>query len=139
MKTKVFNSITPLAVVFVLFLTSCKKYPDGPAISLRSRAERVSNAWKVESVTLNGNDITSSFTSINYTENYDKDGNYSYSSSIGNGSGKWAFENNDEQIKRSGVSGQSSISMTILRLKENSFWYEFKDGSDNFHFHLIPK
>ncbi len=125
-------------IVIASSLTSCKKYPDGPSISFRSRIERVANTWKMEQVMLNGSDVTSTFTNINYTETYDKSENYSYSSTVGSGSGKWSFENNDMQIKRQGVSGQSTLDLTILRLKENSFWYKYTDGNDSYEFHLVP-
>lgn len=135
MKTNFF--LLNLLVALSLF-SACKKYPDGPRISFETRTARVSNVWKMEQVTVNGSDVTSTYTSINYTETYDKSGNYSYNSSLGSGSGKWAFENKDSQIKRNGVSGQSSYDITILRLKEKSFWYKFADGKDNYVFHLIP-
>ena len=127
------------AISLVLFtFSSCKKYPNGPSISLRSRAERVANNWKMEKVTINGTDFTSAYTGINYSETYDKSGNYSYSSSTGSGSGKWEFQNSDKEIKRSGVKSQSTVTMIILRLKEKSFWYSFTDSGDNYEFHLIP-
>ncbi len=135
MKTK--NILFGILVI-ASSLTSCKKYPDGPSISFRSRIERVANTWKMEQVMLNSSDVTSTFTNINYTETYDKSGNYSYSSAVGSGSGKWSFENKDTQIKRQGVSGQSTLDLTILRLKENSFWYKYTDGNDNYEFHLVP-
>jgi hypothetical protein len=127
-----------LAVLLELGLNSCKKYPEGPVLSLRSRKERVANNWKVEKVTFNGNDITSNYTNISFNETYDKKGNYSYNSTLGSGSGKWSFQNNDTQIKRQGVSGMSTVELTILKLKEKSFWYRFNDGKDTFEFHLIP-
>ncbi len=136
MKSKQLIAFTVLSLFIIL---SCKKYPEGPALSLRSRTARVANTWKVEKVTENGVDFTSALNNLNYTETYDKDGNYSYSTSFGVGSGKWAFENKDTQIKRSGVSGQSSETLTILKLKENSFWYKYEDGNDIIEFHLIPK
>ncbi|HEX7414887.1 MAG TPA: hypothetical protein VF411_12660 [Bacteroidia bacterium] len=135
MKTK--NILAGLLIILSL-LTACKKYPDGPWISLESRAARVANVWKMEQVTLNGLDVTSTYKNINYIETYDKIGNYSYSSTVGSGSGKWAFENRDTQIKRSGVSGQPSEDLTILRLEEKSFWYKFIDGKDSYEFHLMP-
>ena len=107
-------------------------------LSFRSRAARVANEWKMEKVLQNGSDVTSLYTGINYVETYDKDGNYSYSSTMGSGSGKWDFQSKDTQIKRSGVSGQPSITMTILRLKQRSFWYSFMDGNVHYEFHLIP-
>ena len=125
-------------LITISSIIACKKYPDGPGLSLASRTSRVVNTWKMENVILNGSDITSFYINSNYIETYDKNGNYSYSSTFGGGSGKWAFENKDSQIKRNGVSGQESQDMTILRLKEKSFWYMFIDGKDNYEFHLIP-
>ncbi len=133
----------PITLIFtfllvILFSPGCKKYEEGPSISFRSRAERVANNWKMEKVTLNGADITNQFTTINYTESYDKEGNYSFNSSIQSGDGKWAFQNDDLEIRRSGVSGQSSADLIILKLKEKSFWYQIIDGNDIYEFHLIP-
>lgn len=122
-----------------LLFMSCKKYAEGPAISFRSRAERVANTWKMERVVKNGNDITSAYTTIDYTETYTKDGAYSYISAAGSGSGKWEFLDRDSKIKRSGVSGQPSLMLTILKLKEDSFWYRYTDGGDDYEFHLVPK
>ena len=124
--------------VILSSLASCKKYSEGPSLSLRSRAERVANTWKMEQVIINGSDVTTTYTGMNYTETYDKGGAYSYNSSLGGGSGKWAFQENDTQIKRNGVSGQPTVDMTILRLKEKSFWYRFTDGKDTYEFHLVP-
>lgn len=117
-------------------LTSCKKYPEGPAISLRSKTARVANTWKVEQYTVNGVDYTSQLTNSGYIETYDKDGIYSYSNNLISGSGKWEFANGKEEIKRSGVSGQSSENLVILKLKENAFWYYYMNGNDKHEFHF---
>ena len=92
----------------------------------------------VESANKNGNDITSTYTGINYTEAYGKDGTFAYTTSVGGGTGKWSFENSDTQIKRNGVSGQNSNDLTILELKQNAFGYKFIDGNDTYEFRLIP-
>ena len=123
------------AVIF----TGCKKYEDGPAFSLRSKTERVANTWVVESYTINGTDYTSTLTNINYTETYDKDGNYSYTSSVENGSGRWEFQSDKEQIKRSGVASQPTQTLYILRLKEREFWYYYLDGNVRHEVHLKEK
>lgn len=130
------KNIFSIILIIGTSLTGCKKYEDGPALSLRSKTARVANTWKVESYTINGFDNTSSLTSINYTETYDKDGNYSYNSSLGSGSGKWEFQSDKEQIKRSGVAGQSTETLFILRLKEKEFWYYFLDGNNRHEIHL---
>ena len=130
------KNIFSIILIIGVSLTGCKKYEEGPALSLRSKTARVENTWKVESYTINGVGVTSSLTSINYTETYDKDGSYSYNSSSGGGSGRWGFQSNEEQINRSGVSGQPTETLFILRLKEREFWYYFLDGNDRHEVHL---
>jgi len=51
---------------FVLYfiaigMSSCKKYEDGPMLSLRSKKERISNVWVIESATRNGVDVTNNY------------------------------------------------------------------------------
>ena len=44
-----------------LLLTECKKYPEGPSISFRSKSERVANTWKLSKYYENNVDLTSNF------------------------------------------------------------------------------
>jgi hypothetical protein len=132
-----------ISVVLIIFgvlmipaIQSCKKYPDGPDFSLRSRAERVANTWKVDNYKINSNDFTSLVSS--YTEIFTKKGAYSYSWGILSGSGTWAFQNMDKEIKLGGSDGQSSRTLVILKLEEKSFWYYWMDGNDKKELHLIP-
>jgi hypothetical protein len=127
-------------VMLLVLLTSteaCKKYEDGPLLSLRSRTERVSNTWKVENYKVNGTDYTSLV--ANYTETYSKDGNYSYSWGVLSGSGTWKFQNKDAEIKLTGISNQDDHVLVILKLEEKSFWYYYLDGNDRYEFHFIQK
>ena len=90
--------LVPIIAIFVMVsIQSCKKYPNGPAISLISRSERVANTWMVDNYKINGNDWTSLVSG--YTETYTKKGAYSYSWGIADGSGTWSFQNRDSEIK----------------------------------------
>lgn len=133
-KTKI-SVILITSLLLIPIIQSCKKYPDGPAFSLRSRAERVANTWKVENYKINGNDFTSLVSS--YTETYTKKGDYSYSWGILDGSGKWSFQNKDTEIKINGTDGQASRKLFILKLEEKSFWYYYYEGNDKHELHLI--
>ena len=118
-------------------IQSCKKYPEGPIFSLRSRAERVANTWKVDNYKKNGNDFTSLL--ADYTETYTKDGGYSYIMNSIGGTGTWAFQNKDNEILLTGTSNQSTYTLIILKLEEKEFWYYYMDGTDKKEFHMIPK
>ena len=47
-----------LFLILCISIVSCKKYEDGPAISLMSKKARIANIWKVDVYYLNGKDIT---------------------------------------------------------------------------------
>ena len=46
-------------VLAVIFIVSCKKYPDGPLISFRSKEYRITWQWSVVYFSINGYDSTS--------------------------------------------------------------------------------
>lgn len=128
--------ITVLGIVLITTVESCKKYPEGPAISLRSRSERLANTWRVENYKINGSDRTSLVS--NYTETFLKNGDYSYSWGILSGSGHWTFQNNDKEVKLLGTDSHASRTLFILKLEENALWYYYMDGNDKNELHLIP-
>ncbi|MBC7862638.1 MAG: hypothetical protein IAF38_06655 [Bacteroidia bacterium] len=135
MKTKKSILIILIAIAMISLMPSCKKYPEGPAFSLRTRAERVSNTWKVENYKVNGTDYTSLVSG--YTETYTKSGAYSYAWGSFTGAGTWAFANNDKEIHISGTNNQSDHTLIILKLEEKEFWYYYMDGGDKKEFHMI--
>ena|ERR1041384_1863799 len=134
------RSFLPVMIASMLImpgLQCCKRYPDGPQFSFRSRTSRVASTWKVKSYTVNGDDYTSLV--ADYTETYSKDGNYSYVWGKFTGTGRWAFQNQDLEISLTGISNQSSYTMVILKMEEKEFWYYYMDGNDQKEFHMIQK
>jgi hypothetical protein len=128
-----------LFIASIFFVTACKKYENGPFLSLRSKTGRVANTWRVASYTINGVDSTATLININYTETYEKSGAFSYNSTVGHSSGKWDFLLDNKDILRAGVLGQGASSkiLHILKLKDKEFWYEIVDGSNVAEMHLI--
>jgi hypothetical protein len=138
MKNK--NKLTVLIICAAFMLVgiqSCKKYSDGPIISLNSRTERVANTWIVDNYKINGSDFTSLVSG--YTETYSKDGNYSYSWGAISGTGTWAFQNKDAEIRITGTNNQTSVTLYIQKLEEKQFWYYYMDGNDKKEFHMIEE
>jgi hypothetical protein len=136
MKTKKNVLLIITGIIVILSFQSCKKYPDETVLSLTSRTHRVSNSWKVENYRVNGTDLTSFV--ADYKEIFSKKGAYSYSWSILNGTGTWAFQNSDEEIKISGNDGKTLRTLVILKLEEKAFWYYYIDGDAKNEFHMIP-
>ena len=128
--------IVLIAICIMPITQSCKKYPDGSLINFYSRTDRVANTWRVDTYLKNGTDYT--YLMAGYTETYSKDGNYSYVWGSQSGTGVWAFQNSDEEIRLTGISHQESRTLIILRLENKSFWYYYMDGNDRKEFHMVP-
>lgn len=137
MKNK--NIILVISIITISFLltVSCKKYPDGPLLSLRTRTERLSNNWKIDNYKINGTDYTSLIP--NYTETFTKKGSYNYSWSVFDGSGTWSFQNKDKEVKLTGSDSQASRTLHLLKLEEKTLWYYYMDGNDKHEMHLNQK
>ncbi|HTA61922.1 MAG TPA: hypothetical protein VK835_05680 [Bacteroidia bacterium] len=135
-KTKKISIILTLFVICMMPLVQgCKKYPDGPLISFRSRAERVANTWRVDNYQKNGTDYTSLM--AGYTETYTRDGGYSYSWGNVSGTGVWMFQNSDKEIALTGLKNQENHTLVVLKLEEKEFWYYYISGNDRHEFHMI--
>src|SRR4051812_41045047 len=115
-KNKISLVVILLAGMMMTTVEGCKKYPEGPVLSIHSRTERVANTWKVDNYKVNGDDYTSLV--AGYIETYSTDGAYSYSYGNISGTGKWAFQNNDSEVRITGISNQSSETLVILKLEE---------------------
>lgn len=116
---------------------SCKKYEDGPLISLSSRTSRVSNNWKVDNYKVNDVDLTS--LAADYKETFTSDNNYSFTWGIIGGTGTWAFENKDTEIRITGTENMTSQTLYILKLEQKQFWYYIMDGNDRKEYHMIQQ
>ena len=72
-----------------------------------------------------------------YTETYTKQGVYSFQWAILGGTGTWAFQNKDAEIRITGDSNLTSRTIFILKLEDTEFWYYYMDGADKKEFHFI--
>ncbi len=135
--SKKITAFVLLAGLILIGIQGCKKYPEGPLLSLTSRTERVSNTWKVDNYKVNETDFTSLVS--DYSETYSKDGHYSYEWGLFAGTGTWNFQNYDDEILITGITNQTTIVIHILKLEEKQFWYYYMDGNDKKEFHMIQQ
>lgn len=118
-------------LLLTTFLFSCRKYQDGPWMSVRSKTERVCNKWKISA----GYKLYFGLTEIESLE-FKKNGEYimeiadagSHSPFI---SGSWTFHKEKEEIVRYLPAftyrhfnlPENYDTIQILRLKEKEFWF----------------
>ncbi len=134
MKNRKSILIILLAGTLIPCIQSCKKYPEGPAISIHSKTARVANTWNVEKYLVNGSYI---ILPADYTETFTKEGNYYFTFGNLSGTGIWEFQNNDREIRITAIDHQSSETLYILKLEEKQFWYFYLDGNDRHEFHMF--
>ena len=139
--------------LMVLFLLSACKYEDGPAISLRKKEERLVNHWKLEKYLKNGKDKTDAMYMKNYEEIYKENGDLLTSFNTPDDDnqgedGEWSWGENKETVRVSDLSSLPLTSedqevttseLTILRLKENEFWYKYDYKGNTHEFHMKSK
>ncbi|OFY85695.1 MAG: hypothetical protein A3F72_12150 [Bacteroidetes bacterium RIFCSPLOWO2_12_FULL_35_15] len=99
-------------ILVVIVITSCKKYPDGPLLSIFTKEHRIVNGdWIVDYFSINGNDSSAYFKDPYYGKyrfhqaHGDNDPTYEFrcNNLIVNPnegfSGHWAFTNNKKDIE----------------------------------------
>ena len=137
---KLIGRISIASLLLTVMLTSCKKYDEGPAFSLKSKAERITNKWKVEQAILSdGQDLTNEWKDASLE--FKKNGRYTIikfspdQSMKSEEVGSWGFTNKKEYIGTIGtekeimtVSGQvidefsTDVLWKITKLKEDELW-----------------
>lgn len=102
-----------VALSAMLVLNACKK-----------DSKQILGAWLVNKVTIGGVDKTSDYTKNGYKESYGEGDVYSFSgdpqNNKGEGNYQWTEKN---KIKRSGVSNQASMEITVTTVTRKKFVY----------------
>ncbi len=124
--------------------TGCKKYEEGPMISLRSKKARVVNDWKVVKILKNGEEQDMDNLKLYYDFKDDNTGVVTHivSTVVGDYTTtvdfKWEFNDDKTKIIFT-FDNDDTEDVTILKLYEKEMWWEDKDGDDTYEYHLEPK
>jgi hypothetical protein len=131
------NRIYLLTIIIILSLVSCKKYDDGPSLSLRSKKARVVGKWVTEYWLVNKYEQIYMLDTSRKAE-FTDDGKYIYheynpfTHHVTNAEGTWEFRKEKEQLLLS-LPNQADSSAyqlwDIKRLKNKQLWLEMVDYS----------
>lgn len=121
------------SLLILVLASGCKKYAEGPGLSLRSKEARVVNEWKVDYAfdyrdTMN---VTIDYTGETFA--FVKGGDFmEKKNGLTNNTGKWEFTADKDSLR---VTISTEVdNYLILKLKENEMWLKDKDEE----IHLIP-
>lgn len=137
MKTK--HILAAICAVVIACTFSCKKYEEGPALSLRTKKARVANEWKYDQVIEpNGTNVTASY--ANNSIEFTKDGEYiaTFGSSSAQ-TGTWQFAGDKEDIVLTPNDNSDATLITIVRLKNKQFWFNIEESNGIFEYRMSPK
>jgi hypothetical protein len=131
-----------LAVVVLLAIglgmNSCKKYDEGPMISLRSKNARMANEWVIDKVMTNGVDVSFNF-SDDFLWNIKDDGTYILTSNGVDQDGTWTFD--DDKVKitfEEGSTGTLEV-FDILMLKNKELTLEQTVLTEVYTYYFVEK
>jgi len=125
-----------VAVCTIISLSGCKKYEDGPGLSLSSKKSRVVANWEFKKVKVSSVDVTSAF--LDYTWEIKKDGQFNMVSNGNIDHGKWDFALDKEALDFRYDDGAIEI-YNIKRLTAKDLWMEFIDSGDTLYVELSAK
>jgi len=132
------------AFSLALVLGSCKKYEEGPALSFRSRYNRVVNNWEVKYAFLGNDDYT--YVYRNWTIDLTEDGRFVISDlddrdSTVTQTGFWSLANDDEDLRLIYTDppvDPDRDEFEILKLRDDEFWFRQSTDSTVWTWRLIP-
>lgn len=126
-------------ICLTLIFSSCKKYEEGPGISLRTKKARVVGEWKMEKLFIDDEDTPLTPDEKNIKWIFKKDGNYEYQAATYNEIGTWSFDIKRELIFLTDTEFGYSTSCKIRRLTNNEMWFVFIFRSSKREIHLIKQ
>ena len=125
-------------------ISSCRKYEEGPNVSLRTKAARVTNNWRIESAQLNGTEVSLDPLWAKQKHDMYRDGKYiitiinPITLEARNLQGNWTLYDHDTKIALTTKNFSGNIYSTnefnILKLYNKQFWIRKVDNSLELHF-----
>ena len=156
-KTNIMKKAPFYLVLFLIVFSSCKKYDEGPAISLRSKEKRLCQEWEMKKIELNGTidadeDFSYYYWDIHKEGTIDARLKYTDESDEETKEFKWEWINDKKGIKitdqngkkesspyfhklfksNSSVKDDGAIDFEIKRLTYNELILEFEESSDKY-------
>jgi hypothetical protein len=139
MKSKLL--FTGIILVALIAMEGCKKYPDGPSMTLRSKKDRLANEWVIQKVITNEVDVTVFWVNTypDFLWNIRKDYYYELLTNGITTEGTWALDEEKEEIIFTENNSPTPEVYTIYKLKHNELWLYRVVGGDETEVHLTTK
>ncbi|MFI5202855.1 MAG: hypothetical protein ACHQF2_00040 [Flavobacteriales bacterium] len=129
-----------LYFILLVIVSGCKKYEEGPSLSLRSKKSRIAGEWKINYATFNEVDFTSDLQQslgTDYVLHLEKDGTFHEKGSFEN-KGTWKLGHEKAYLLMlSDIPGSEEKHLEILKLKNKEFWVRHTHDTHITEIHYI--
>ncbi len=137
------KNIIVIIAALAIVLTGCKKYEEGPSLSLRTKKARLVGEYSIAKYTYNGADQTDFLKALfgdAYQLHFEKDGTYHIHGNFPD-DGTWKFNDDKTNILlTSSKSGATQQTLEILKLENKEIWYKHTtSGGDIEEAHWIEE
>jgi hypothetical protein len=132
------------AVSLVTGFTACRKYEEGPNVSLRTKKARITNNWRYESAQVNGVEVSQDPYYAKQKHYFYRDGKYiqtiidPVTLEARNLQGSWLLYDNDKKVaitvKIPPANKDSTSDYNIIKLFEKQMWLRTTDNAREYHF-----
>lgn len=147
---KMKKSLSILIGILLFLSPSCKKYEEGPSLSLRSKKARLENKWMYEKILVNKIEKPLDSDDQKFRLSFEKEGlavkEIANASGPASFVGDWYWQDDKEKLKTIfdytyfGNPVHEVTEYEILRLKNKELWLkEIKGGGDTLEYHFIPE
>ena len=143
---KKMKKLTIYLSLLLIIASACKKYEEGPLISLRSKEKRLCQTWNLEEVTKDGEAIVNS--DLSYKWKFHEDGNFTlYRSEQNSGSweteevpSKWKWTDDKEAVEVEGFNAPNYWThYDIKKLKYDELILELTIEENVYRYVLKPE
>jgi len=126
-----------LASFIMVGTYSCKKYEEGPTLSLTTKSWRLTRDWKLDKAEQNGVDVTNTLPPME--QSFGDDGSYTFVNNGKSSTGTWEFDSNKENILIKFDGSSDEAKFKIIRLKSSELWLDAEVGSQTMRYYWIEK
>ncbi len=118
--------IVVVAVILLFNFSSCSKYEDGPAMSLKTKKARLTGEWELQEIdgdNVSGEEIWEFSSDGDFEVTYEDGGDKTTNK------GEWTWEDEKEKIEID-IDDGGKFEMEILRLTNSELIMEDDDGNE---------
>jgi hypothetical protein len=130
-------AISLIGIFMLVGFNACKKYEDGPTLSLRSKKARVVGEWTISKAENQGIDVSKQY--AGFTLSFKDNDTYTAVFSGKSEPGTWAFDGEKDNIILTPTGSSTTETLKIIRLTNSELTFEMTALTQVTRFYFVTK